>query len=213
MRNLTKRLNTFWFDHRTDLPQWVAIGIAQNVAEWSALERELEEIIRILVDGQIEHVRIMTNRMPVRTRNATIKHLIESHILHGRLGRKDLKRFTKLAKQTEAHQTTRDLLAHGLWSKFGKSWFVLQVRQARAIPALSPTLESLSRTTLPGRQKITRAKLRSTCVRTVALAKRVEGFGRHIERLLATLAPLRNTPPKYTRRRPDYRPEPKHKVP
>ena len=42
MPDLTK-LNLGWFDHRTDVPSWVASGIGQINVEWSVLERELEE--------------------------------------------------------------------------------------------------------------------------------------------------------------------------
>jgi len=35
--DLTKKLKTFWFDHRTDLPHWISAGIGQAVAEWSVL--------------------------------------------------------------------------------------------------------------------------------------------------------------------------------
>jgi len=83
MAGLTKKLKTVWFDHRTDLPQWISVGIGQAVAEWAVLERELEEVIRILLDDEIEQVRILVNTMSVRARDATIKHLVESHILTG----------------------------------------------------------------------------------------------------------------------------------
>jgi len=213
MAGLTKKLKTVWFDHRTDLPQWISVGIGQAVAEWAVLERELEEVIRILLDDEIEQVRILVNTMNVRARDATIKHLVESHLLYGKLKRGDLWRFNRLSKKIERYQTNRDMLAHGLWCKFGKSWFVLQVRQTRVVPELRPTLKNLSRATLPQRQKITRAKLRSICRQIVALAKRLEKYGKRVERALATFAPLRSTPPKYTRRRHDYRPEPRRKAP
>src|SRR5215510_11106488 len=115
--------------------------------------------------------------MSVRARDATIKHLVESHILYGKLRRRDLWRFNRLSKKIERYQTNRDMLAHGLWCKFGKSWFVLQVRQIRVVPELRPKLQNLSRATLPQRQKITRAKLRSICRQIVALAKRWRSMG------------------------------------
>ena len=208
MADLTKKLKTFWFDHRTDLPQWISVGIGQTVAEWSVLERELEEIIRILTDGETERTRILANRMNVRTRVATIKGLIESHILHGELPKRYRKQFVKISRLIDPNQTNRDMLAHGLWTKRGMSWFVLQIRQARNVPELRPTLETLSRAVLPQSHKITRAKLRSICRRTVGLAKRLQAIGRRLER---ELGPLQHTPPPYTRRRHDYRPEPRNK--
>jgi hypothetical protein len=47
-----------WFDHRTDLPQWITSRIAQIVVEWSVLERELEELIQMLVNTDIGFSRI-----------------------------------------------------------------------------------------------------------------------------------------------------------
>src|SRR5262249_7111858 len=81
MPDLTKKVKTYWFDPRTDLPQWIATGIGQTVAEWSLLERELEEIIRILMNGETQQTRILTHRMNVRTREITIKAFIDAHIL------------------------------------------------------------------------------------------------------------------------------------
>ena len=64
----TKRLSgEAWFDHRTDIPQWAKNGVAQIIIEWSVLERELEELIRLLMDTDIQHVRILTARMNART--------------------------------------------------------------------------------------------------------------------------------------------------
>jgi hypothetical protein len=210
MADLTKKLKTFWFDFRTDLPQSISVGIGQAAAEWAVLEREIEEIIRILTNGETEQTRILTNRMNVRLRAATIKALIESHILHGTLRKIHRRHFLRMSNLIEPTQTRRDVLAHGLWTKRGKSWYVLQFRQARPIPELKPKLDSLSRAVLPQSHKITRAGLRSTCRRIVALAKKLERFGRRLER---ELGPLQHKPPRYTRRRHDYRPEPKNKAP
>ena len=49
-----RKLQPAWVDHRTDIPQWICTGIAYAVAEWAVLERELEELIRILMDGEID---------------------------------------------------------------------------------------------------------------------------------------------------------------
>ena len=57
-----RKLQPAWFDHRTDIPQWICSGIAYVVAEWAVLERELEELIRILMDGEIQQVRILGQR-------------------------------------------------------------------------------------------------------------------------------------------------------
>ena len=206
MADLSKRVKTFWFDHRTDLPQWISSGIGHAVAEWSVLERELEELIRILTNSHTEQTRILIHRINTRTRIVIIKALIESHILHGTLRKIYRQQILRIAKSIDANQTNRDMLAHSLWTKRGKSWFLLQVRKARSLPELQPSLESISRAVLPQGHKITRAKLRIICRRIVVLAKRFEAFGKRLER---ELGPLQHTPPPYTRRRHDYRPAPK----
>jgi hypothetical protein len=72
----TKRLaGEAWVDHRTDIPQWAKDGVAQIIIEWSVLERELEELIRLLMDTDIQHVRILTARMNARTRILAATHL------------------------------------------------------------------------------------------------------------------------------------------
>jgi hypothetical protein len=70
MPDLTK-LNLGWFDHRTDVPSWVALGIGQINVEWSVLERELEELIRLLMDIDIQPGRIIVNWMNAKTRGTT----------------------------------------------------------------------------------------------------------------------------------------------
>jgi hypothetical protein len=57
-----KKLPWSWFDHRTDLPRWLLAGIGQIVVEWAVLERELEELIRVLMDADIRLGRIMPKR-------------------------------------------------------------------------------------------------------------------------------------------------------
>ena len=57
-----KKLPWSWFDHRTDLPKWILRGIGQVTVEWSVLERELEETIRLLMDVTLQNGRIITNR-------------------------------------------------------------------------------------------------------------------------------------------------------
>lgn len=201
--DLTARIkNTFWFDHRTDLPQWLSSGIAQTVVEWAVLEKELEIIIRILTDGEVEHTRILLFKTNARTRISIIKSLIESQILRRRLRRSDKVKFGKIAKQIGDVANHRNLVAHSVWTKRRNSWRALQTRDSRAIPELKPTLESLSRATLPQAIKITRAKIRSYCAQTVKVSRRLEAIGNRFER---ALGPLRHTAPQYSRLRPNYR--------
>jgi hypothetical protein len=204
------KLQPAWFDHRTDIPPWICNGIAYAAAEWAVLERETEELIRILVDGDIQQVRILVNSMNVGTRVSTATNLIQAHILAKKLKKRDRTRLIKLGKKIQDAQNQRDMLAHGLWSKHEEKWHVLRLRQTRPTPQLRPTMESLSRAVLPQRELITPQKLNSIARKIVSVSKRIDVFCRY---LLRVLAPLRNTPPQYSRQRRDYRPRHKKRLP
>lgn len=208
MPNLHSRIkNTFWFDHRTDLPQWLSMSIGQSIAEWSMLDKELEELIRILIDGDFEQTRILLFKVPGQTRIPIIKSLIESHVLRGHLKRSDKWKFSKIQKRIRDELNHRNLIAHGLFTKRGKSWKVLQTRDSRAIPELQPHIDKLSRAVLPQSIKVTRATLSAYCRRTVRIAKQVEAMSKRFERELDS---SRDRPPPYTRRRLNYRPSKLH---
>jgi len=204
-----QKLKPAWFDHRTDVPQWIAAGIGQVVVEWSVLERETEELIRTLTDDDIQQARIVLNRMNVRTRMSTATALVQSHILQDKLKPSHRTRLVKLSKKIDAVQTKRDMLAHGLWGVYNRDWHVLKLRQSRPTPELRPTFENLSRAVLPQRERITRTKLRSICRQIASLAKTLEALCNHLQ---SALAPLQHKPPTYTRRRRDYRLRPKRKT-
>jgi hypothetical protein len=195
------KLKPAWFDHRTDIPQWICNRIAYAVVEWAVLERELEELIRILMDGEIQQVRILVNNMNARTRVQTAANLIQALMVLKKLKRRDRTRLNNLGKKIETAQNNRDMLAHGLWSKHEGKWHVLRLRQSRPTPQLRPSIERLSRSVLPQRELITSEKLDSIAREIVSLAKRIEVFCRYLLRVLAP----RNTPPQYSRRRRDYR--------
>ncbi len=200
----TKRLSgEAWFDHRTDIPQWAKNGVAQIIIEWSVLERELEELIRLLMDTDIQHVRILTARMNARTRILAATHLIEAHIYENRLKGRLLTEVAKLGKTIEeVLQNKRDIVAHSLWGKYKGKWCVLKLKARRATPGLMPDLKHLSRAALPQREEMSRAKLYAITLEIVTGAKAVESF---CERLKGELPQLRYIPPKYTRRRARYR--------
>ena len=54
----------------------VLSGIGQIVVEWALLERELEEIIRLLMDGPIRLGRITGKGMNAKTRVTVATNLI-----------------------------------------------------------------------------------------------------------------------------------------
>ena len=113
-----KQLKSTWFDHRTDLPQWLTSRVGQIVVEWSVLERELEELIQMLMNTDIGLARIATNRMNARTRISTASALLEWYVYHNKLRAPYLKEFITIGDGIATKtQNKRDLVAHGLWSR------------------------------------------------------------------------------------------------
>jgi len=96
-----QKLKPAWHDYRTDIPQWVASGIGQVAAEWAVLERELEELIRLLMDIDPQHGRIIVNWMNAKTRSVTAQHLIQAHILQDKLKPHHLETFMKVAEKID----------------------------------------------------------------------------------------------------------------
>lgn len=196
-----KQLAWSWFDHRTDLPQWITSRIGQIAVEWSVLERELEQFVHLLTDADIGHARIVTSRMNVRTRISTIGYLIEWYVYHGQLTPEFLKRFDKLSTRIATKtQPKRDMVAHGLWSIVGGKWHVLRLAGHRATPGLRPDLERLSRPLLPQRESVTRDKLDQIVDEIIEGAK---SLAQLCEEIYHGLSPSlsRYKPPQYSRRR------------
>jgi hypothetical protein len=200
-----KELPVNWFDHRTDLPQWIASRIAQIVVEWSVLERELEELIQMLMNTDIGFSRIMTNRMNARTRIAAALSLIEWYVFHKRVDASFLKEFEKIgARISNETQSRRDIVAHGLWSRTKGEWWVLKLRGQRSTPELKPELKKLSRAFLPQREAVTKDKLNTTIQKIVSDARAIEDFCKRIHRARSA-EQFQYAPPKYTRRRRERR--------
>ena len=121
-----QKLKPAWHDYRTDIPQWVASGIGQVAVEWAVLERELEELIRLLMDIDPQHGRIIVNWMNAKTRSVTAQHLIQVHILQDKLKPHHFETFMKVAGKIEPLQTKRDILAHGVWDIHEGHWCTLK---------------------------------------------------------------------------------------
>ena len=197
------KLQPAWHDHTTDVPKWITIGIGQVAMEWATVERELEELIRLLLDGDVQLVRILTNEMNAKRRVLIATNLIQAHIINERLARRHLRRVNRIKKKIEDLEIKRDVLAHGLWAEYPEyGWGVLRMRQSRSTPQLHPTLDSLHRAVLPQREFVTSEKIFNWTRAIVALAKEIVRLCDHLAK---ELAPLRIARPQYTRRRPAYR--------
>jgi hypothetical protein len=204
-----KKLSWTWFDHSTDLPEWLTSGIGQIMVEWSVLERELEQIIHLLVDVDIGIARIVTHRMSGRTRVDTIRYLLEWHIYHDRLNSSYLEKFDNVGSRIATKtQPQRDMLAHGLWSAVDGAWLVLKQKGQRPTPELKPDLPKLSRTFLPQKEPISQGRLEEILREVVSDARCLQEFCEDVHGALSP-PPSRYKPPQYTRRRPKI---PKKKV-
>lgn len=200
-----KQLKWAWFDHRTDLPQWLTSRIGQIVVEWSVLERELEELIQMLMNTDIGIARVTINRMNARTRISSICYFLEWYVYHDKLQVSYLKEFVRIGNRIATKtQNKRDTVAHGLWSLVDGKWCVLKMRGNRPTPELKPELEKLSRAFLPQREIITVEKLNAVIREIVSEARVLEEYCKAVHRVLRS-EPFQYAPPKYTRQRRDRR--------
>jgi hypothetical protein len=194
-----KKPDWVWFDPRTDLPQWLLSGIGQVIVEWAWLERELEEVIRILMDADIRLARIINKGMSAKTRVLVARNLLQARIYEQQLPPDMLTDFVSLGNRiTVTTQNNRDMLAHGLWDRRNGKWRVLRVSATRATPQLRPELARLARAVLPSSEPITRTKLASYIGEIIGDANAVEAFG---QRLVVELPPSQHKRPQYSRRR------------
>jgi hypothetical protein len=190
-----------WFDHRTDLPQWITSRVGQIIVEWSVLERELEQLIQMLLNTEIGFLRIMTNRMNAQNRISAASSLLGWYVYHGRFKSSFLDEFRKIGNRIKNEtQSKRDKVAHGLWSFKDGKWWVLRLRGERSIPELRPEFKKLSRALLPQRELITKRELDKIIRQIISDARAVEVFCRRVHRVRPP-EQFKYEPPKYTRRR------------
>ena len=169
-----KQIKTVWFDHRTDLPTWITSRIGQIVVEWSVLERELEELIQMLVNTDIGFTRIMVNRLNAGNRISAAQSLIEWYVFHKRVSGSFLQQFNKIGSRVNKRQNRRDIVAHGLWARKKGMWWVLKQRGQRQTPQLRPELNRLSRAFIPQRERMTRRKLDKIIREVISGARTIE---------------------------------------
>ncbi len=199
-----KQLQWTWHDYRTDLPQWLTSRIGQIIIEWSVLERELEELIRLLMDVDIRIGRITCHRMNTNTRIAVAANLIQGHVYHNKLPASLFKEFSKLAKEiAEVTQSKRDMIAHGVWDRKKGHWTVLRLAGKRPTPTLRPDLDRLARPVLP---QIVPIDLKVLNQIRDEIALRCDDVVAFCQRVGAVLAPLQHKPPEYSRRRKNRQP-------
>jgi hypothetical protein len=143
-----------WIRERTDLPRWLAEHIGRLAVEWSYLELQLEEIIRLLVPTHIEHGRILVDRMTMKIRFTVAQNLALAHARNGTLSKRFYEDVRSLAKKVEKIEESRNNFIHGHYGFIEGGWQLLLRRGSREMSA--PT-GRLPRAVLPQRSAITRA--------------------------------------------------------
>ena len=193
------KLPWIWFDHRSDLPKWLTSELGQITVEWSMLERDMEEVIRLLMDAGIKTGRITTTGMNLRTRVIVATNFLQAYIYDDRIDSKILDDFAKIGtKIVEKTESKRNMVVHGLWAKHEGQWWVLRNSASRAVPMLQPQLKRLARAVLPQREVITCDKLEAITAEIIQASHDVLAMHGRIE---TALAPLQHKSPVYTRRR------------
>jgi hypothetical protein len=139
-----------WVRTRVDVPQWITAGIGRIVVEFSDLEAQFEETMRMLLETDVKRARIVATGMSLRTRGKVAANLACAHKLAKRIAQLEA-----FARRAENLKTDRDMLAHGLWAKVEIGWIVAKTSGARKMPEQG----SVSRAFLPQPVLITRRKL------------------------------------------------------
>ena len=141
-----------WISHRTDVPQWLAAEVGRIAVEWSDLEWQLEEIIRLLVPTHIQHSRILTNRMSMRNRLRVAENLALAHANNKTLPKKFYEDMREFSTKIERVEVERNYFIHGHWGRREGVWQLLISVGSRELP--EPT-GRLPRAVLPQRLPIT----------------------------------------------------------
>src|SRR5262249_13871440 len=146
--------------------------------EWAMLERELEEVLRLLLAVDIMSGRIMAHDMRARTRIEAATLLIEARGHDDLISKSLFDEFVKIGSHISNQlHLRRDLVVHGLWNSRKRAWCVLRMKAKRQTPkGLPRRLQKLSRPVIPEPVPFDRKKLNDLVDEIVDWAKRVEAF-------------------------------------
>src|SRR5215472_4043783 len=163
-----------WLDPRSDMPAWLYSGIGHVAAEWSCLEWELEETIRVLLEADVKRARIMTIGMNTRSRLACIQNLMQMH-------KAVVGDYKKLRNRIEHHiESDRNKVVHALWGKIGTTWYIIRTSGNRGDGD-----PKLSRAVLPERIPISARSLSEIASQTRKAAQEIVAIRAQIASVLA----------------------------
>jgi hypothetical protein len=140
---------------RLDIPSWLAKGIGQIASEWSHLEWQFEDAIRILLQTDVKRARIVTTGMNIRTRCTCLLSLMHSLNTNKQLIGIVTDINTSISKSLE---NDRNKVVHGLWTKADKNWRLLIRSGSRKTP-IPGRQGKFKRSVLPEEEVITPATL------------------------------------------------------
>jgi hypothetical protein len=148
--------------HRTDIPQWLAAEIGRIAAQWSDLEWQFEETIRLLLTVGIKEGRIVTTGMNLKTRLMTASNLMQGRLLEKAVSVELCDELTDLGERIKRAEEDRNKLVHGLWGLVEGLWYLLWQRQQRAVADFGKRAHGksmkLKRAVLPQHELISRTK-------------------------------------------------------
>jgi hypothetical protein len=142
-----------WLDPRLDLPRWLVAGLGRIAAEWSELEWQFEDAIRISLQTDVKLGRIAVTGMNMRSRVICLTNLLKAWRLDSLHDR-----FVKIGTEITNHrESERNRLVHGLWAKVAHNWYVIRTSGA-GTREVEP-FGKVTRAVLPQMEKITRRRL------------------------------------------------------
>jgi hypothetical protein len=161
-----------WIDHRIDVPAWLAAEIGRVSVEWSDLEWQMEETIRLLVPTHVQHGRVITTGMSMRSRLKVAENLVIGHFHNGNLSEDFCREFRRLKLHIEKQEPNRNKLVHGVWGRVHGVWELLRTSGTRELPDVG----SLPRAVLPQREPMSPAKTKEIRLALKAARQRVDAF-------------------------------------
>lgn len=174
----SEQVSWIWVDYRTDVPNWLAAGIGHIAVEWSHLESQFEEAIRLLLPGEMHIGRIIATGMNMRSRVMTTTNLVYSYVYYGKLKQALHDEIAKIGnKITDGVETERNKLVHGLWGRVEGHWELLRNSGARALPPVG----KLPRAVMPQREQITPEKIKSIRDKIKSLSAQMDAFCAKLE--------------------------------
>lgn len=192
-----KKLPYVWINHRVDTPAWVVKHIGRIAIEWSNLEWQLEETIRLLMNLPIEQGRIATTGMNMRSRVITATNLVKSHVYQSVLPSSFSDRIVALNKQITGNvESDRNKFVHGLYGKWRGKWYVLRNSGVRTFPQLQEIGKKLPRAVLPQREELSPSFMEATLSEITKLRLQMIKFCEDLE---AALPPSSHESPRRIR--------------